>query len=332
MLDFAVGFELASIEDIVSSTQKAEAEGFESCWIAEDYYFRGAISLAAAVAANTRRIRIGTGVINPYTRHPVLIAMEMQGLDELSGGRAFLGLGASERFWMEDQLHIEYDSPRRSLQESVQILRGVWEGEAFSYAGKRFRVSQVKLQFRPLRPQLPIYLGVMREHNLALAGEIADGVMLPLFSSPPYVRFAMEHVRRGAEQAGRNLKDFRVYTYALLSVDDDRAVARERVKTILGRWLGYLRNHPAYTCTGRSDAEIQPFAEALAKGKDCTHLVADWMIDTFAIAGSPEECREKLRALEETGVTGIVAFELLTIPMKETISSVARHIFPFFQQ
>jgi len=331
MLEFAVGFEFSSVQDIISAAKLAESNGFQSCWIAEDYYFRGAFSLASAVAANTRRIRIGTGVINPYTRHPALIAMEMQGLDELSGGRAFLGLGASERFWMEDQLHIEYGSPYTSLRECVDIVRGIWQGGEFSYKGKAFEVAGVKLQIPPLRSDIPIYLGVVRQHNLALAGKLADGLLLSLMAHPSYVRFALEHVRHGAGKAGRNLNNFPTYAYTLLSVDTDRTAARLRVKPILGKFMGYLKNHPVWTCAGHSDAEIQPFVDAMGTGKNCTDLVADWMIDTFAVAGSPEECVEKLQALAEAGVTGVVLFELPGTRVGDTVASAAKYIIPAFQ-
>lgn len=331
MLEFGVGFEFSSLSDIISATQLAESKGFQSCWIAEDYYFRGAISIASAVAARTQTIRVGTGVINPYTRHPVLIAMEMQALDELSCGRAFLGLGASEKFWMEEQLHIQYGSPRRSLRECVDIVRGIWPAKEFSYAGVAFHVSGVKLQIPPRRSRIPVYLGVVRQGNLVLAGEMADGLLLALMSSPAYVRFAIEHASRGAQKVGRDLQEFPVYTYVLLSVDEDRTAARMRVKPILAKYMGYLQNHPVLTCSGHTDAEIQPFVDTLGSGQDCTDLVADWMIDTFAVAGRPSECHTKLQALAEAGVTGIVVFELPATPIMDTVSSVAKYILPAFQ-
>lgn len=331
MLEFGVGFEFSGLQDIISAAQLAESKGFQSCWIAEDYYFRGAISIASAVAARTQSIRVGTGVINPYTRHPVLIAMEMQALDELSCGRAFVGLGASEKFWMEEQLHIQYGSSRRSLRECVEILRGVWQGKEFSYSGAAFQVSGVKLQIHPLRSSIPVYLGVVRQGNLELAGQIADGLLLALMSNPPYVNFAVEKARRGAESVGRDLQDFPVYTYVLLSVDEDRTLARMRVRPLLAKYVGYLKDHPVLTCTGHTNAEIQPFVDALRTGKDCTDLVADWMVDAFAVAGLPSECRSKLQTLAEAGVTGFVIFEVPGIPVMDTVSSVAKYILPAFQ-
>lgn len=329
-MHFGIGFEFSSLRDILEATQLAEAVGFDSCWIAEDYYFRGAFTIAAAVAARTNSLKIGTGVVNPYTRHPVLTAMEMAGLDELSGGRAFLGLGASEKFWMEDQLHIQYGKPGAALRDCVQIVRGVWRGDKFSYSGSAFQVTDVRLQIPPLRSQIPVYLGVVRQHNLALAGEIADGVLLPLMANPPYVRYAMEHLQRGAAKAGRSLKDFPVFCYLLASVDKDRTLARLRVKPILGKFLGYLKNHPVFTCTGHADSEIEPFVEAMRCGGDRTGLVSDWMIDSFAVAGNPKECREKLTALADAGVNGIIVFECAGTPARDTIQECKQHLLPAF--
>lgn len=324
--------EFSSVQETISTAQWAEANGFQSFWIAEDYFpVRGAISVASGLAARTQSIRIGTGVINPYTRHPVLIAMEIQALDELSHGRAFLGLGASEKYWMEDQLHIEYGSAQRHLRECIEIVRGVLKGDEFSYTGKCFSVSGVKLFHRPWRARVPIYLGVVRQHNLALAGELSDGLCLPLMSNPPYVRYAMDHARRGGQKAGRDLKDFSVYMCTIVSVDEDRTVARARVKPMLGEFLGYLKDHPVFTCTGHAEGELKPFVQAQEQGKDATDLVPDWAIDTFAVAGQPKECVEKLEALAEAGVTGFLVFDLPGTPLKDTVSAVAKSILAAFK-
>ena len=99
----------------------------------EDYAFPGAFSSAAAIAAVTSKIKIGTGVINPFTRHPVLIAMELAALDQLSGRRAILGLGASLRLWIEQQMGIRYDKPLSALRDAVVIIRGLFAGEQVEY-------------------------------------------------------------------------------------------------------------------------------------------------------------------------------------------------------
>ena len=95
--------------DYATQAQAAERMGFDSFWVPEDYVFPGAFSSCAAIAAATSKIKIGTGVVNPFTRHPVLLAMELAALDQLSEGRAILGLGASIKLWIEEQMGIRYD-------------------------------------------------------------------------------------------------------------------------------------------------------------------------------------------------------------------------------
>ncbi len=330
--EFGVGFlgiEIG-VKEIVRLARLAEEENFGICWIAEDYFFRGAFSLAATCAAETKSLRIGIGVVNPYTRHPALIAMEMAGLAEAAGvKRAVLGLGASVKSWIE-KMNLPYVKPRRSLQETVEIIRPMLRGEAVTYTGQQFRVSDVKFAFPSVGWEVPVYLGVVGPKNLELAGEIADGVLLSVLTSPHYVRYALEQIRRGARRRGRNIDGFDVQGYLLVSIDKDQKRARDAIKPYIGTLIGMagaFGPDPLLTCTGLPPEEVKPLTEMALKGGDVSPLVSDWMLDTFTISGTPEQCQESLHRLLEAGLTSPVVFEVPGINLEETIRNVKNFLF-----
>lgn len=331
--EFGVGFLGIDIgvNEIVRLAKLAEEHRFGTCWIAEDYFFRGAFSLAATCAAQTKTIRIGIGAINPYTRHPALIAMELAGLSEAVGsGRIVLALGASNKPWIE-KMGIPYLQPRRSLQEAVEIIRAMLRGDSVSYPGQRFQVSDVKFAFQPTVRDVPIYLGVVGPRNLELAGELADGLLLSVMTSPAYVRYALEQVKRGADKRDRNLVNFDVQAYLLISIGRERTKARNAIKPFIGTLIGmagFFGPDPILTCTGLPLEEIKPLTEKALKGEDVSLLVSDWMLDTFTISGTPEECQERLNLLVEAGLTSPVAFEVPGVGFEETIGNVKKYLWP----
>lgn len=328
--EFGVGFlgyELGA-RDIVRLASLAEQLGFGTCWVAEDYFFRGAFSLAAACAARTSSIRIGIGAVNPYTRHPALTAMELAGLSELAGeNRAILALGASNKPWIES-MGLPYVQPRRSLQEAMEIIRRMLRGESVSFSGQRFQVSDVKFAIPPAIRDVPIYLGVVGPRNLELAGEIADGVLLSVMTSPAYVRYAREQIQRGANKRERKLENFDIQAYLLISIGRDRVRARNAIKPLIGSFIGmagFFGPDPILTCTGLTPEEIKPLTGPALKGENVAPLVTDWMLDTFTISGTPEECQERLDLLFEAGLTSPVAFETPGINFEETLRKVTEY-------
>ena len=165
----------------------AEHAGVGSIWVMEDYFRPGAYALAAATAAVTVRSVIGIGVVTPYTRHPALIAMETATLAALAPGRVVLGLGSSNRRWVEQQMGIPFKTPLRGLRESVEIVRRLLDGESVTYTGDVFATNEVTLESPP-PARVPIMLGVKGPRALTLAAEIADGVHCSILASPAHVR------------------------------------------------------------------------------------------------------------------------------------------------
>ncbi len=222
------------LPSLIKISKKAEELGFASCWIAEDYFYGGAFSTATACALNTSSIKIGIGVINPYTRHPALTAMEVGALDVASNGRTILGIGASNKHWIEDQAGIPYKKPLAAMRESVEIVRGLLAGETVCKKGEYFDTGEIKLEFKPHRPQIPIYLGVKGPKALKMAAEIGDGVLMSIMTSVPYVRYVREEIRKAISPIGRSEKDIKIAAYLAISISENREEARNAVKPRTG--------------------------------------------------------------------------------------------------
>jgi 5,10-methylenetetrahydromethanopterin reductase len=276
----------------------AEQAGLGSVWIIEDYFHPGAFALAGAVAAVTERITIGLGVVNPYTRHPAVLAMETAALAGAAPGRVVLGLGSSNRRWIEEQMGIAFKTPLADLRECVSIVRRLLAGERLDFRGERFQLDGVQLEFAPTG-KVPIVLGVKGPRALGMAGEIADGVLCSVLASP-------SHVRRVRAAAARRAS-FMIAAYVPMLVDEDSARAREVMRPLVARYLGVLHGQSILADAGYGPERTRPFREALLRSEDARQLVGDEIVDTLTVAGPPAECVRRLRRFAEAGLDTIVA-------------------------
>jgi len=154
--EFGVGFESPHAREFAAHARRAEELGFGTFWVPEDPFYRGAFTVASAIACNTSKIKIGLGIVNPYLRHPALTAMEFAALDEISEGRAILGIGAGLKDWIEGRLKIPYTKPTAAMRETIEIIRRFFRGEEVTYAGKVFQAERIKLSFKPVRTEVVV--------------------------------------------------------------------------------------------------------------------------------------------------------------------------------
>jgi 5,10-methylenetetrahydromethanopterin reductase len=281
---------------VAAWARAAEGAGFGSAWIIEDYFHPGAYALAAAAAAVTERLAIGLGVVNPYTRHPALLAMETAALAGIAPGRVVLGLGSSNRRWIEAQMGIPFKAPLGGLRECVEIVRRLLAGERVTFRGETFTVDDVALEWRPPEA-VPVLLGVKGPKALRLAGEIADGVLCSVLASPG-------HVRRVRQTTGAGRPGFTVLAYVIVAVGPDGPAARAAVRPLIARYLGVLHGQSILLDAGLGPDRTQPFREALGRA---AHLVDDELIDALAVAGTPEHCRRQLTRWAEAGLDAPIA-------------------------
>lgn len=279
------------VPEITALARAAEDAGVTDLWVSEDYFERGAFTLAAAVAAATERATVGLGVLNPWTRHPMLTAMEFAALDEQSGGRALLGMGASNPTWMRDRAGIAFERPLTAVAEAVQVVRAALRGEHVAFEGRFFTVD-ARLSFTPVRPDPPILLGAKGRRALDLAARDADGVLLSLLSAPAYVSWADGRLGGAGDLAA----------YVLASCGPDRAAARAAVRRDLAFYLGVHGDHDITRLAGLDAETAARFRAGWLAGEPAEDLVTEDLIDTFAVAGDLADCRAALDRLAAAGL------------------------------
>src|ERR1700730_10433313 len=213
----------------------AEANGFHSLWFAENAFHRGVLPAASACATATSRVGIGIGVFNPYNRHPTLMAMEIGALDELAQGRARLGIGSGIAAATE-RMGLGTDRPLAAVRDAITIVRAMLKGEEVSYTGRLFSPHKAKLEYQPLRPDMPLLMAARGEQALALCGAIADGLMISNMCPAGFTRQAVDMVRMSAHAAHRPpLAE--IVQYVPCAVRPDRAEAHALAKATIAEML-----------------------------------------------------------------------------------------------
>jgi 5,10-methylenetetrahydromethanopterin reductase len=247
----------------------------------------------------TATVRVGTAAINVFTRGAALTAVTFAALDELSRGRAVLGLGAGSGHVLAAQGY-DFDRPLWRLREQVAAIRAVWRGEDFE--GEFVRIEGVRLDFTPPRPEVPIYLAVSGPKSLAFAGEAADGVILDVCAPVEYVERAAGTVASAAVEAGREPGAVEIAGMVLTALDEGERAGRARLAPIVAT---YLTRFPTLAgVVGLQREEMNRYV-ALADAEGI-HAVAavlsDEVIDRLTVNGSPERCRERIADYREAGL------------------------------
>jgi 5,10-methylenetetrahydromethanopterin reductase len=293
----------------VADARVAEELGFAEVWINENGHHRGAFTQAAAIAAATSRIGIGIGVVNPFHRHPSVIAMEAASLDELSGGRVKLGLGAS--LWNLRNLG-EADprtaKPLTATVEAIRIIRALLRGEP-GIESEIYTVSpEAKLDFEPLRRDLPLYVGAVNKRMMRAAGQWADAVELGAIVSLGYVRWALALIEEGARLGGRELAQLDIAAPLMTSVAADHHAARETVKEPLAYYL--YRVEKVMTADAGTDPEAIKAVTAAVRDHGVeagARLITDEQIDTFTLSGEPGHVAQRFSEYAAAGIQGLIA-------------------------
>jgi len=274
-----------SLDAAVRRVVRAEELGYESVYVTH-IAGRDSVTLLAAYAASTARVRLGTGVIPIYARTPANMAQSFATLDDISGGRAVVGLGVSHKPVVEHWFDQSIDKPLAEMREYVAIVRAILHGED-PPPGEKFRTAFHLMGWEPPRPDMPIYLAGLSPGMLRLAGEIADGVVLWL-CNPSYIRdVVVPTVREGREKAGRGLDGFDVVAAVPSAVTDDPDAAREQLR---GELVPYF-NLPYYR------------AMLDRSGLDPDAGPTDEFLGLLGAIGSAEEARASVRRYADSGAT-----------------------------
>jgi 5,10-methylenetetrahydromethanopterin reductase len=297
----------------VTLATAAEASGFASVWFAENPMERGVMPAAAACAVATRRVELGIGVWNPYTRHPAQIAMEIGALDELAEGRATLGIGAGLAPPIY-RLGIDNARPLGALSDTFHIVRGLLRGESVTYKGSVFAVYGAKLGYKPRRTDMPLLMAARGEKALALCGRIANGLMVSNMCPPGFAAHAAKAMRASAERAGRSPLR-RIVHYAPCVATSDRRDAIAAIKPVLAGMLETFwalgQKVPAAKASlvaysGIPEPDFAAAIERLQSGGAPEAVIDQRFIEAFAIAGTADDCLRRIAAYGDAGVSDLV--------------------------
>jgi 5,10-methylenetetrahydromethanopterin reductase len=325
-----LGLSLANegpVRETVALACAAEQLEFDEVWLPESGHGRGMFSVASAIASATSSIRLGIGIVNPFWRHPSVIAMEAAALDELAGGRVMLGLGAA--LWTLrafGETDARADKPLAAMIEAIRVVRALVRGEP-GVDGQIFPVrATARLDFEAPH-RMPIYVGAVNKRMLRAAGEWADGVELGAIVSPGYVRWAWQHVVDGARQVGRDPSELDLASNVLVSVDRDARAARDAVRHVLAYYIH--RVEPVVLSTSGADPEEieRVRSTVLDEGVDAgARLVSDGLIDTFGAAGRPDHVVERLREYSAAGLRGLLAWHVIGPDRMRGLELLAREV------
>lgn len=297
------------LRDGLDYVRYAEAKGFEAVWQAESRLVRDAIVPMAAYAAVTEHLKVGSGVINNWTRNIGLLASTFLTLDDLAPDRIICGIGA---WWdpLARNVGIDRKKPLTAMKETVLILRRLLNMERVTFDGEFIHVNGIELDVVHGRKEprnVPIYIGATGDQMMEMTGEVADGVVMNYCVPPEYNTKALEQLKRGTDKAGRNFDDLDRPQLIVCSVDQDHDKAIDTTRELLTQ---YLAQQPHIAKASGVDPEVVQKIQSIL-GWPATHeqiakakyLVPEDLIDRITASGTPDEARRKVQEYIKNGCT-----------------------------
>src|SRR5918992_5475958 len=326
------------LEEMLESARVMDRAGMDTIWLAEAYPWwrkhgmeaRSSTVVSALIAHETERLTIGWGIISPFTRHPVQVAMDARVVQEAAGpGRFILGFGTSKIFL--NNIRSQTNKTLGPMRDAVSIVRGVLAGGAFEYEGETWSASVPALQDEAETPRdvPPVYVAATAPKMQALAGEIGDGCLTPSITTPAFVRYTRENVGR----------DIDIGCTVVASIAEDRDEGRDGAREIAGMYLANKVQNiqgAADTLLDLADIdqeEIRPVAEAMERGGRLAAKgqVTDELLDKCKpIAGTPEDCIGTIEEYRDAGCTHVM-LELWGDRRHDQIRLFGEQVLPHFR-
>jgi len=304
------------LRDGMRYAQYAEQRGFEAVWQAESRLVRDAIVPMAAFAAVTERIKVGSGVINNWTRNAALIAATFLTLDDLAPDRVICGIGA---WWdpLAKNVGITRAKPLRAMRECVSVVRDLLAMKRVTFHGEFVHLDGVELDIvhgRRAPRHVPIYVGATGDQMVELTGEIADGIVLNYLVSPAYNEKALRLLESGARKAGRRLDDIDRPQLVVCSVDHDRQKALDSARALVTQYLGQQPH--IMKASGVSADLLEAIGRVLTwpateeQIQRAMALVPDDVVQLITASGTPDEARRKVAEYRANGCTCPILYPL----------------------
>jgi 5,10-methylenetetrahydromethanopterin reductase len=326
------------LDEMLESARVMDEAGFDTIWLAEAYPWwrkhgmeaRSSTVVSALMARETERLTIGWGIISPFTRHPVQVAMDARVVQEAAGpDRFLLGFGTSKIFLNNSKM--QTNRTLGPMRDAVAIVRGVLSGEAFQYDGDTWSADVPPLQPEAHTPREvpPVYVAATAPRMQALAGEIADGCLTPSITTPAFVRYTRENVGR----------DIDIGCTVVASIAEDREEGHDGAREIAGMYLANkVQNIQGSADTlldlaGIEQDEIRPVAEAMERGGRLAakEQVTDELLDKCRpIAGTPDDCIAAIEEYRDAGCTHVM-LELWGDKRHDQIRMFGENVLPRFR-
>jgi 5,10-methylenetetrahydromethanopterin reductase len=308
---------------MVELARAAEAAGIQSIWMAEHMGYREAVGTCMALLAATRRLAAVPVAISPYARHVLIHAMAGATLAEAAPGRVKWCLGMGNPMALSE-MGIEPRRPVAAHREYVAALRALWAGEVPRGAGQAVSLRGARMNFTPPGP-IPILIAAMGPKMLELAGEIADGVVLSAGLSHAFMKHSLACVAAGARRANRRVEGLEIVGFVIAATAADRGEAVEAARGILAYLFrsALIAENIRFTGT-KIDLEALGEAASRRDWEAAKRHVTDEIVHTYAVAGTPEECRRRLQDYLTIGLTTPVLLPVGEAPQRRRILEIAR--------
>lgn len=321
----ALGFNpVLSSTEVGKVAADAEALGYDSIFMHESLFQRDIITYLSAMATATKKIRVGSGVINTFTRHPVTAAATFATLSELSGGRVVFGLGLGSFPTVpligQQIFPVEKTKPLRRIKEYVQVVKSVWTGQKVEFEGEFFKVHNLTLGFQ-LKAQIPLFIASLSPKTLAYAATVADGVILsPAFNTPWGTERMIQHVKKGEAMKGGKVERS---SYMMASVDPKPEKSRQVMRDyyFFAYQLSEVVRPDVLAPYGVTAEMLNPMKEAWKKGDvaEAKRLIPEAAIEALAICGTADRALDRVKEYVKAGVTLPILMPIGNVPyaMKE---------------
>jgi 5,10-methylenetetrahydromethanopterin reductase len=298
------------LSDSIEMIKAADELGYYACYSVDETWHKDLWVLFAAAADKTSRIRFGPNVTHVFLREPTLICQQLATLDELTGGR-MEAVVSTGNFGMMQQYHIdwEHQKPLSRLKEALHVMRTFLDEGKIDFQGDFFQYTGLFTAARPVQERIPLLMGGMKgPRSFRTAGELADGLHHALSYSREAYDYVVENVRDGASRVGRNLDGFDIGAWVVTVVAEDSAAAKQAARILVAFYISsmppeQLERH------GITMEEVQPVVEALGAGDvaKAIELFRPELSEKLSVAGTPEECVEKIKAdIEPAGVNHMI--------------------------
>ena len=304
------------IREGMSIAQYAESKGFEAVWQAESRLVREATVPMAAFASVTSTLKVGSGVVDCWSRNPARLAATFSTLDDLAPNRVILGIGA---WWdpLAQKVGISRAKPLRAMKEIVLNVRALLNNENVTFHGEFVNFDGIELDYvyQERRPKnVPIYIGATGMQMMELTGEIADGVVLNYLVSPDYNKTAIEALERGADKANRKLSEIDRPQLVVCSVHEDRKTALDMARQMVTQYLGQQPH--IMKASGVPQSLLDKVGEELTwpatheQVVKASRHVPDEIVQMLTASGTPAEARQQVRHYIDNGATCPILYPL----------------------